>query len=171
FHDFERTMRLNYFAAVRLILALAPRMIEGGGGHIVNVSSMGVQTSAPEFAAYCASKAALDAFSRAVMTELGLHEPLRITTIQMGLVRTPMISPNKVYKAYPALTPAQAADMVCEAIVRRPLKISNAIGTMTEVFYAIAPEALKRFYDFGHARFQRDMARKLKKIEEAEEGA
>ncbi len=56
FHDFERTMQLNYFGAVKLILNLLPAMAEQGRGHIVNVSSIGVQTNTPRFSAYVASE-------------------------------------------------------------------------------------------------------------------
>ena len=66
FHDYQRTMQLNYFAPVKLILDLLPVMREQGFGHIVNISSIGLQVNTPRFAAYLASKAALDAFSRSI---------------------------------------------------------------------------------------------------------
>jgi NAD(P)-dependent dehydrogenase (short-subunit alcohol dehydrogenase family) len=47
FHDYERTMQLNYFGAVRLILMLLPSMTARRRGHIINVSSIGVQTNTP----------------------------------------------------------------------------------------------------------------------------
>ena len=77
FHDFERTMQLNYFGAVKLILKLLPVMRERRSGQIVNVSSIGVQTNTPRFSAYVASKAALDAFSRCIASEIiddGVHD-------------------------------------------------------------------------------------------------
>ena len=49
FHDFERTMQLNYFGAIRLVMGLLPTMQEQGRGHVVNVSSIGVQTNPPRF--------------------------------------------------------------------------------------------------------------------------
>ena len=66
FHDFERTMQLNYFGAIRLVMGLLPHMRERGSGHVVNVSSIGAQTNPPRFSAYVASKAALDAWTRVV---------------------------------------------------------------------------------------------------------
>ena len=93
FHDYERTMQLNYFGALRLIMQLMPSMIENGSGHVINISSIGVLTNAPRFSAYVASKAALDAFTRCASSELA-HEGIRFTTINMPLVRTPMIAPT-----------------------------------------------------------------------------
>ena len=64
FHDFERTMQLNYFGSLRLIMGFLPGMTAKRRGHVINISSIGVLTNAPRFSAYVASKAALDAFSR-----------------------------------------------------------------------------------------------------------
>ncbi len=132
FHDYERTMALNYFAAVRMIYALLPHMAERHFGHIVNISSIGVQTAPPRFSAYVASKAALDAFSRVVASETW-GDGVTFTTIHMPLVRTPMISPTKIYDAFPTLSPDEAADMVARALVERPKRISTRLGTFGEV--------------------------------------
>ena len=70
FHDFERTMQLNYFGAIRLVMGLLPAMRKQKRGHIVNISSIGVQTNPPRFSAYVASKAALDSWSNVVASEL-----------------------------------------------------------------------------------------------------
>src|SRR5215207_4808757 len=118
FHDFERTMQLNYFGALKLILSLLPAMRKRTrgrkGGHIVNVSSIGVQTHTPRFSAYVASKAALDAWSRCVASEV-IDDGIHITTIYMPLVRTPMIAPTKMYDAFPTITSDEAADMICRS--------------------------------------------------------
>jgi NAD(P)-dependent dehydrogenase (short-subunit alcohol dehydrogenase family) len=140
-HDYERTMALNYFAAVRMIYALLPHMSDRHFGHIVNVSSIGVQTAPPRFSAYVASKAALDAFSRVAASETW-SDGVTFTTIHMPLVRTPMISPTKLYDAFPTLTPDQAADMVVHALVDRPKRISTKLGTFGEVSYAVAPRVV-----------------------------
>jgi len=118
-HDFERTMTLNYFAAVRMILALVPHMKERRFGHVVNVSSIGVQTAPPRFSAYVASKAALDAFSRVAASET-FGDGVTFTTIHMPLVRTPMIRPTRIYDAFPTLSPEDAAQLVVRALVDRP---------------------------------------------------
>ena len=100
FHDFERLMQLNYFAAIRLVMGVLPHMSERKQGHIINVSTMGVLANSPRFSGYIASKAALDAFSRCVQAEF-LDKDVKFTTINMPLVRTPMIDPTRLYKACP----------------------------------------------------------------------
>ena len=127
FHDFERTMQLNYFGAVKLIIGLLPHMRERGSGHIVNISSIGVQTNPPRFSAYVASKSALDAFTRVVASEV-IGDGITFTTIHMPLVRTPMIAPTKMYDAFPAITPDEAGDMICEAMRGAPQAHGHAPG-------------------------------------------
>ena len=137
-HDYERAMAINYFGAVRMILALMPHMIERRFGHIVNVSSIGVQGIAPRFSAYVASKAALDYFSRIVATETH-GAGITFTTVHMPLVRTPMIRPTKIYDAFPTKSPEQAADMVMEALLERPKHIGTPTGWMISAAYSMAP--------------------------------
>jgi NAD(P)-dependent dehydrogenase (short-subunit alcohol dehydrogenase family) len=152
FHDFERTMQLNYFGAVKLIIGLLPQMRARGFGHIVNVSSIGVQTNPPRFSAYVASKAALDAFTRVVASET-IGDGVTFTTIHMPLVRTPMIAPTKLYDAFPAITPEEAADMICEALRTRPKHMGTTLGTTGEVLYALAPGAVDRILHLAYRVF------------------
>jgi len=141
FHDYERTIQLNYFGAVRLILKLLPGMRERKSGQIINVSSIGVQTNTPRFSAYVASKAALDAFSRSIASEI-IDDNVYVTAIYMPLVRTPMIGPTKMYDRFPTLTPGEAADMICEAIIHRPKRIATPLGTLGQTLYAINPKSI-----------------------------
>lgn len=141
-HDFERTIELNYLAPVRLVLAFLPEMRERGFGHIVNVSSAAVQVRTPRFAAYTASKAALDAFSACAAAEL-LHEGVRFSTVSMPLVRTPMIAPTEMYRSWPSLSPDQAAERVCTAIVHRPRQIGTPYGMLAEGIEALDPVAIE----------------------------
>jgi NAD(P)-dependent dehydrogenase (short-subunit alcohol dehydrogenase family) len=141
FHDFERTVQLNYFGAVKLILKLLPVMRERRSGQIVNISSIGVQTNTPRFSAYVASKAALDAWSRAVASEM-IDDGVTITTIHMPLVRTPMIAPTKLYNRFPTITPDEAAGMIAEAIVHRPKRIATPLGNLGQILYAINPRSM-----------------------------
>jgi NAD(P)-dependent dehydrogenase (short-subunit alcohol dehydrogenase family) len=152
FHDFERTMQLNYFGAVKLIIGLLPQMRARGFGHIVNISSIGVQTNPPRFSAYVASKAALDAFTRVVASEV-IGDGVTFTTIHMPLVRTPMIAPTKLYDAFPTITPEQAADMICEALRTRPKHMGTTLGTTGEVLYALAPGAVDRILHLAYRVF------------------
>ena len=139
FHDFERTMQLNYFGAVRLVLNLLPHMMQRKDGQIINISSIGVLANATRFSAYVASKAALDAFSRCLSAEVHSHK-IAITSIYMPLVRTPMIAPTKIYKYVPTLSPEEAADLIAYAIVKRPKKIATNLGRIASITYAVAPD-------------------------------
>ncbi|MDT8911456.1 SDR family oxidoreductase [Amycolatopsis sp. PS_44_ISF1] len=137
-HDYERAMAINYFGAVRLILAVLPHMSERKFGHIVNVSSIGVQGIAPRFSAYAASKAALDYFSRIAATETH-GDGITFTTIHMPLVRTPMIRPTKIYDAFPTKSPEQAAGMVMKALLARPKHIGTPAGQAIGLAYTLTP--------------------------------
>jgi NAD(P)-dependent dehydrogenase (short-subunit alcohol dehydrogenase family) len=139
FHDYERTMQLNYFGALRLIMGFAPGMLERKSGHIINISSIGVLASPPRFSAYVASKAALDAFSWCAAAEFA-DRNVRFTTINMPLVRTPMIAPTKLYDAFPTLSPEQAANLVMKAIVDKPKRVATSLGLAGAVAQAVAPQ-------------------------------
>jgi NAD(P)-dependent dehydrogenase (short-subunit alcohol dehydrogenase family) len=141
FHDYERTMQLNYFGALKLILAFLPGMRERKSGQIINVSSIGVQTNTPRFSAYVASKAALDAFSRCVAPEC-VGDNVKFTTVYMPLVRTPMIAPTDIYKAFPTLTPDEAAQMLTDAMIDKPKRLASRLGTFGEVLYAVSPKSV-----------------------------
>jgi len=152
FHDFERTMQLNYFGAIRLVLGLLPTMRRQQRGHIVNVSSIGVQTSPPRFSAYVASKAALDAWSNVVSSEL-VGDGISFTSIHMPLVRTPMIAPTKLYDKFPTISPAQAADKVIRALVDRPHEINTPLGNLGAVAHTLAPKAAFRVLHLAYQVF------------------
>ncbi len=140
FHDFERTMQLNYFGSLRLIMGLMPTMTQRRKGHIINISSIGVLANSPRFSAYVASKAALDAFSRCAQGELS-GKGISFTTINMPLVKTPMIAPTKMYESVPTLTPEEAADLVVKGIIERPGRIATRLGIFASVINALAPKA------------------------------
>ena len=166
FHDFERTIQLNYFGAIKLIIGLLPHMRERGSGHIVNVSSIGVQTNPPRFSAYVASKAALDAFTRVVASEV-VGDGVSFTTIHMPLVRTPMIAPTKMYDAFPTLSPEEAADMICEALRGRPKEMGTRIGKFGEVAYSLSPSMVDRLLHLAYRVFPDSQAAKgQKNVEE-----
>jgi NAD(P)-dependent dehydrogenase (short-subunit alcohol dehydrogenase family) len=137
FHDFERTMQLNYFGTIKLVMALLPHMRERKFGHIVNVSSIGAQTNPPRFSAYVASKAALDAWTRVVSSEL-IGDNITFTTI----------------------TPDEAGDMVCEAIRAKPKTINTRLGTFGEVAYALAPKAVDQILNMAYKVFPDSSAAK-----------
>jgi thioester reductase-like protein len=156
-HDYERTMQLNYFGPVRLILSLLPIMRQRGadgrkGGHIINVSSIGVQTNIPRFSAYVASKAALDAFSRCIASEV-IDDGVHLTTIHMPLVRTPMIAPTTMYDRFPTMTPPEAADMICKAMIRKPKSVGTTMGNAGALAYQVAPRGVDVILNAGYKLF------------------
>ncbi|MCC5873752.1 MAG: SDR family oxidoreductase [Gammaproteobacteria bacterium] len=152
FHDFERTMQLNYFGSVRLVMNLLPSMIEQRDGQIINVSSIGVQTNMARFSAYVASKAALDAFSRCAQTEF-LDRNITFTNVYMPLVRTPMIAPTAHYKYVPTLSPEEAADLIAKAVLERPKQVSTRLGTAASVAWALWPKAMDVILNTGYKLF------------------
>jgi NAD(P)-dependent dehydrogenase (short-subunit alcohol dehydrogenase family) len=139
FHDFERTMAINYFGALRVTMGFLPAMTKQHRGHVINISSIGVLTNAPRFSAYVASKAALDSFSRCAASEFA-DTGVEFTTINMPLVKTPMIAPTKIYNNMPTLDPQEAADLISEAIIYRPPRIATRLGIAGEVLHALSPK-------------------------------
>ena len=138
FHDFERCMQLNYFGAIRTTMGLLPGMVRRRGGQVINISSIGVLTNAPRFSAYVASKSALDAWTTCAASEYS-DVGVRFTTINMPLVRTPMIAPTKLYNNVPTLSPEEAADMIVQAIVYKPARIATRLGILGAVMHATVP--------------------------------
>ncbi len=138
FHDFERTMQLNYFGCLRVTMGLLPSMVAKRRGHVVNISSIGVLTNAPRFSAYVASKAALDAWTRCASSEYS-DQGITFTTINMPLVRTPMIAPTKMYDNVPTLSPEQAADLIAQACIFKPVRIATRLGIAGQVMHALVP--------------------------------
>jgi NAD(P)-dependent dehydrogenase (short-subunit alcohol dehydrogenase family) len=159
FHDFERCMQLNYFGSLRLIMRALPGMTKRRSGHIINISSIGVLSNAPRFSAYVSSKAALDAFSRCAASEFS-DSGVSFTTINMPLVRTPMIAPTRIYENVPTISPDEAAAMVKQAIIYKPQRIATRLGIFAQVLHAVAPKvseiimnsAFRMFPDSAAAR-------------------
>jgi len=138
FHDYERTMQLNYFGCLRVTMGFLPGMAERRKGHVVNISSIGVLTNAPRFSAYVASKAALDAWTRCASSEFA-DQGITFTTINMPLVRTPMIAPTQIYNNVPTLSPEEAADMIAQACIFKPVRIATRLGILGQVMHALVP--------------------------------
>ncbi len=139
FHDFERTMEVNYFGALRLTMGFLPGMIAKRKGQVINISSIGVLTNAPRFSAYVASKAAMDAWARCAASEFA-DRGIEFTTINMPLVRTPMIAPTKIYDQVPTLSPEEAADLVVEAIIHKPVRIATRLGIFGALLHSLTPK-------------------------------
>ncbi|HPH14782.1 MAG TPA: SDR family oxidoreductase, partial [Burkholderiaceae bacterium] len=138
FHDYERTMQLNYFGCLRVTMGLLPGMVAKRKGHVVNISSIGVLTNAPRFSAYVASKSALDAWTRCASSEFA-DQGVTFTTINMPLVRTPMIAPTGLYNNVPTLSPEEAGDMVAQACIFKPVRIATRLGIAGQLLHAVLP--------------------------------
>ena len=139
FHDFERTIQLNYLGAVRLTLNLLPSMVARRSGHIINVSSIGVLAHPGRFSAYIASKSALDGFGKCLSAEV-YKDNIDVTAVYMPLVRTAMIAPTDIYKKRSALTPEQAADLIVKAILKRSKHVITKFGLFTAFGHTIMPK-------------------------------
>jgi NAD(P)-dependent dehydrogenase (short-subunit alcohol dehydrogenase family) len=170
FHDYQRTMQLNYFGALKLIFGFLPGMRERKSGHIINVSSIGAQTNTPRFSAYVASKSALDAFSRSIASEI-VDDHVSITTVYMPLVRTPMIAPTGIYDAFPTATPDEAADMITRSMIYKPKKMATRLGTFGEVLYAIAPKSVDVILNTAFKLFPESAAARGEKRKDEEVSA
>ena len=165
-HDFERTMAVNYFGPVRLTLGLLPSMRANRFGHVVNVVTWGVQIKAPRFAAYIASKTALDSFSRIAGRE-AYADNVTFTNLRLSLVRTDMIAATDAYERARALTPEQAAALVVRACEDRPLTISTTVGNVAEVLNLVAPRLMDAIAAAGASRFPDSPAARGSRAEQA----
>ncbi len=166
FHDFQRTMQLNYFGAIKLIMGVLPGMMERGRGQIINISSIGAQAFPPRFAAYVASKGALEGFSRCLASEVA-HHGIVVTNIHMPLVRTPMIAPTSFYSAFPIIEADEAAQMVVEAILKRPQDVSTRLGKLGEIVDVTAPGFLHLIMTGAYHLFPETGAKKKDGEEDA----
>jgi len=164
FHDFTRTMDVNYFGALRITLGLIDGMVKKKKGHVINISSIGVLTNAPRFSAYVSSKAALDAWTRCAASEFA-DRGVSFTTISMPLVKTPMIAPTAIYNNVPTLSPEEAADMIIRAIVYKPVNIATRLGTSMQVLHAVAPRIAQIVMNTSFRMFGDSEAAKGKKNE------
>lgn len=138
FHDFQRTVNVNYLGPVRLVLGLLPGMRQRGRGHLLNVSSLGVLFGAPRFSAYLASKSAFETFLRCIAPEVR-GDGVAVTNIYMPLVHTPMVEATRLYRLLPALTAEEAAERVCRAVVERPRRVVPVTGVVGRLVADAAP--------------------------------
>ncbi len=157
FHDFERTMQLNYFGTIRLTMNLLTSMKENGGAHIVNISTVGVQMAPARFSAYLASKGAVEGWTMSAANELG-HHNIRMTLVNLPLVRTPMIAPTEVYRYTPAISPDEAARRICRALITRQKRVINAAAVGTQAAYLLFPRLSEAVVNVGYQLTQESSA-------------
>ncbi len=143
-HDYERTIELNYLAAVRLTLRLLPRFLQQGHGHIVNISTLSSQIPIPLFSAYLASKSALESFSRSLLAELG-DQGITTTVVHFPMVRTPMSAKTGIYQHMRMLNPERAAGWIIDALEKRPVRLTTSLGKLGALAMAALPGTVTRF--------------------------
>jgi NAD(P)-dependent dehydrogenase (short-subunit alcohol dehydrogenase family) len=152
FRDYERLMRINYLAPVRLTLGLLPAMLGRGRGQVINVSSIGVLSNSPRFSAYVASKAALEAFSRSAGAET-CARGVQFTIVNFPLVRTPMIAPTRMYEHLPTISAEEATEMIVEAIIHRPVRVATRLGIFAQIVHLVAPRVSQLVMNAGYQMF------------------
>jgi short-subunit dehydrogenase len=162
--DLERLIALDYLGAAVLTLGLLRSMRMRGTGHVVHVSTIGVLTGAPHFGGYVAAKAATDHFLRTLRLELG-GQGIRVTQIAMPLVRTPMLAPSRIYRAFPALTVEKAARRIGEATIRQPVRMAPRWAIGLAVLETLVPGLLQWVFTRWHDPFHAWMKRRLARIE------
>jgi short-subunit dehydrogenase len=147
FHDFERTMALNYFAPVQLMLGLIP-VLGKNKGQVINISAVNTALApAPYWAAYQASKTAFDQWFRCAAPELENHG-IAATSVYLPLVRTRMIEPTAAYKNAPAMNPRHVARVICKLMLTRKRRFAPWWLSMGEISSAV----LRRAFEASAAR-------------------
>lgn len=111
YHDFTRTMAINYFAPVQLLLSVIP-LLQKNKGQVINISTINVLLlPIPHWAAYQASKSAFDTWFRSTAPELK-EMGISTASIYLPLVKTPMIQPTAAYRNKPAMSPDHVAAII-----------------------------------------------------------
>jgi NAD(P)-dependent dehydrogenase (short-subunit alcohol dehydrogenase family) len=85
--EFDDAMETHFWGSHHVIQAALPYLKSGGGGRILNISSIGGKVAVPHLAPYCASKFALLGYSKTLRSELTRYN-IFVTTISPGLMRT-----------------------------------------------------------------------------------
>jgi short-subunit dehydrogenase len=85
--DYQEAMRVHFFGPLHATLAVLPSMKARGGGHIVNIASIGGKIAVPHMLPYSASKFALVGFTEGLRAEAEKHG-IAVTSVAPGLMRT-----------------------------------------------------------------------------------
>lgn len=152
-------MQLTYFGCLCVTMDFLPSIVTQKKGHVVTISSIGVLTNAPRFSAYVALKAVLNAWTCCVSSELS-DQGMSFITINIPLVRSPMIAPTGLYNNAPTRSPEEAAGMIAQACIFKPVRISTRLGMTGQILHAILPcvaeiivnSSFRMFVDSGAAK-------------------
>ncbi len=164
FHDYERTMQLNYFGSLRMTMNLLPGMLERNEGHVINVTSVGVMANPARFSAYLGSKWALEGWSWVAANEFA-HTGVRFSTINYPLVRTPMIAPTAIYRYTPAMSPEKAVDWMLDMIITRNKRKAGPLGLAALGMYYLLPKTSETVVNLTYQAVYEEPPLKLVKTE------
>ena len=147
--EFRRVMETNYFGALRCIQAVVCGMRERRSGHIINVSSIQGRISIPSYAAYAASKWALEAASEALAQETKSFG-IKVSIVEPGMIATPVwdkrreVPANTRYRQERRIralvnallkqpvTPFVVADKIVEIVQSKTWKLRHTVGPDAE---------------------------------------
>ena len=160
FHDYERTIQLNYLGTIKLILGLLPHMREKQAPATSSTSPRSACRPTRRASPPTSPRSRRWTRSRASSSSETIGDNVTFTTIHMPLVRTAMIAPTKMYDSFPTISPDEAADLICEAIRAKPKQINTRLGTFGEVLYAIAPKAVDQILHMAYKVFPESSAAK-----------
>lgn len=140
FHDYERTMQLNFFGSVRMAMNILPGMLARNEGHIINITTLGISTFPARFSAYLSSKCALEAWSWVLANEIA-HTNVRVSTVNYPLVSTPMIAPSLVYRYMPwKLSPETACRWLMDMIITQNKRKTSVAAYLGVFVYWVLPK-------------------------------
>jgi NAD(P)-dependent dehydrogenase (short-subunit alcohol dehydrogenase family) len=105
--------------------AVLPHLRKRGGGWIINISSLAGTNPFPEGAAYCASKAGLNAFSESLMQEVR-HDGIRVAYIMPGSVNTSFSGQQPSGQDW-KLAPEDVAEVVTDLVVHPPRSLPSRV--------------------------------------------
>ncbi len=149
FHDYERTMQLNYLASIRMAMNVLPGMEARNEGHIINVSTVGVQANPARFSAYLGSKWALEGWTWVAANEFA-HTNIRFSSLNYPLVRTPMIAPTKIYKYMPVMSVDRAVKWMLDVIITQNKRKLGIFGKGALGMYYLLPKTSESIVNFSY---------------------
>ncbi len=149
FHDYERTMQLNYLASIRMAMNVLPGMEARNEGHIINVSTVGVQANPARFSAYLGSKWALEGWTWVAANEFA-HTRIRFSSLNYPLVRTPMIAPTKIYRYMPVMSVDTAVKWMLDVIITQNKRKLGIFGKGALAMYYLLPKTSESIVNFSY---------------------
>jgi NAD(P)-dependent dehydrogenase (short-subunit alcohol dehydrogenase family) len=154
--SFRRVFDTNFFGVVAACKAVIPQMRENRKGLIINIGSISAKLTAPGLPSYCASKAAVEAFSEALRFEMVpfnvhvalIHPGAFKTNIWTAGIEDTAVNPESPYA--PGVQRLHNAMLNGQANSADPIAIARKVVELTQSDYPefrhIVPESLKDDY-------------------------